>query len=480
MATYTTVDLSLGPFTVPAGVSEVTLYACGARGGYSGSGLGAYVRGTLPVAAGQVISAVMGRWPGNSAAGGAPDGKAGNGGGAGGGGSTAVKLDGVAVAIGAGGGGFGSNALNTGGPGDGGYPNGRDGNGNPGSGATQTADGTGTVGTNGGGGGGGLHKGGSGSSSSRAGGGGSSMVGASLTAVETGVGAGNEGVATVTYRNPVTPPAPTIIAPTAGGAAAAGTVRMSWAYGGEDKQAGASVEWRLSGGTAGAPASVTDATPYTEQTLTPGDWEWRANNTSQDGLTGPFSPWTPFHVETKPATPVLTSPADGATLTDVPVSIAWTGTASAWQAQIVNATTGVIVWDSGTQAGTATSTTGQATVDGITVTVRVRVKATYVYSDWAQVTCPVVWIGPVAPVVRLRPDPAEGRIGVEWTQPEGDVTPDHYDVQAVENGITFPVVSGLSADVRSTFHYLPLSDVDATIRVLAVAASGASTAGEAR
>lgn len=474
MATYTTVDLSLGSFTIPAGVSQGVLYAAGAVGGPQGAaGAGGWVKGTLAVTAGQVVSATLGAI-GGQPSGGSPDGKPGSSGGYGGGGSTTIKVDGTTRAIGPGGGGSGSQSINAG-VGDGNYPNGGDGANNPGSGATQSADGSGMLGTNGGGGGGGYYKGGSGNTSQKSGGGGSGFIDPSMTSVSYGTGNRAAGSATFTYRNPVTPPAPTIIAPAAGGAAAAGTVRMSWSYGAEDTQAGSQVQWRVSGGTAGDPAVITDATPYTDQTLTDGDWEWRVQTTSQDGLTGPWSPWTPFHVETKPATPTITAPSDSDVLTDVPVDIEWTGAASAWQAQIVGPAG--IIWDSGTQSGTDTSTTGQALVNSITVTVRVRLKATYVTSDWAQVTCTVDWVGPVAPVVRSISLPDSGALEVAWTQPETDPAVDHYEIVAVEAGTAFPVpgASAVDPDDRSFIFRLPLSDVDTQLQVAAVAASGAKT-----
>lgn len=244
-----------GAFTVPPGVTAITVDVYGAAGGSVGTanssgGLGGRASSTLTVTPGSTLTVTVGGvggsvtgtpgTPAGGAAGGSPGGGAGGAGpapstsgghgGAGGGGYSAI-LDGGTVLIIAGGGGGGAHT----GTGGGGGQNGQPGTGaaGPGGGGTQAAGGAGgTAGTNGtpgnpgsslqggaggtsnttepdagGGGGGGYFGGGGGggahgapAGTGAAGGGGSSW-GPSGTTYQTGVRPGN-GLVTISYVDP--------------------------------------------------------------------------------------------------------------------------------------------------------------------------------------------------------------------------------------------------------------------------------------
>ncbi|GAA4355356.1 hypothetical protein GCM10023185_18110 [Hymenobacter saemangeumensis] len=233
-------------YTVPAGVTQLSVAARGAQGGSNGGGYyggsGALVQATLTVTPGETLSLYVGGAgsPAPFAAGGGGYNGGGNGSysggnrGGGGGGATDIRRGGTAftnrvvVAAGGGGGGTYGSGGATGAGGAGGAPNGANGGSSfgstPGTGATQTAGGnaggtlglggdspitsqTGTENSSGGGGGG--YYGGGGSPHLVGGGGGSSWVtpnGSSAISMTAGANVGN-GSLTITpglaYAAPV-------------------------------------------------------------------------------------------------------------------------------------------------------------------------------------------------------------------------------------------------------------------------------------
>ena len=193
-------------YTVPAGVTRLTVTATGAQGGSSSiasgsgsvtvpGGQGARVQTTLPVVPGEILAVYVGKVGASLIyRGGAPGGYNGGGSvspgntGSGGGGATDLRRGSTKLLVAAGGGGA-AGFINNGNGGGGGAPNGENGGaggGGSGTGATQTAGGSfgGSLGQGGsnngdfsGGGGGGYYGGGGGGGGGIGpGGGGSSWV----------------------------------------------------------------------------------------------------------------------------------------------------------------------------------------------------------------------------------------------------------------------------------------------------------------
>lgn len=117
MMTITTQSFGPGTntFTVPSGVTSVTVDVFGAEGGAVGStagGKGGRVQGTLPVVGGQVLTIVVGSKAGGSGLGGTGSGAGGNG--ANGGARSTISLGGSLKFVGGGGGGAGWPTADTG------------------------------------------------------------------------------------------------------------------------------------------------------------------------------------------------------------------------------------------------------------------------------------------------------------------------------------------------------------------------------
>lgn len=286
------------------------------------------------------------------------------------------------------------------------------------------------------------------------------------------------------------PLAPTLLVPVSSAPINRATAQtFSWRHNGAstdelDRQAAYELQYRL----IGAPSWTTVAKTVTADqshtfdalTFAAGDYEWQVR-TYADGLVGAWSPSGFFTAADLPPSPIITSPADTSTVQTVAIPITWSSAGQVeYQARVITGTT--VLADTGAVTSAAMTASLNVTANhiGAHVQVRIRNSAGGLWSDYADVSVSIEWVGPPAPVVILRPDPARGRIGIEWTQTTGTAAVDHYDVDAVENGSVFSIARALAAESRSAFHYLPLSDVDTTIQVTAVAANGAYTIGEAR
>lgn len=487
-----------GHFDVPDRVLFAWLEVAGGRGqrytrtdqqtSMQSGGLAGVVRGKLAVVAGKRFEAVVGQ---SGADGGLPDGQAGGSftdsgvtaaGGRGGGHSTLV-YDGVTVATAGGGGGAAGPSVFGG---AGGIPDGADGDNSVsppadgGPGGTASADGADKTGSGVfGGAGGGDHTGGRGQGVGKlvggAGGGGSSMADSSVDDVVFDLREVGSYIRITYVAAPLTP---TILGPLDGVRLATGAVTLSWRHEGEQAQSKADVEYRPLGGST-TTISVTDGTQTADTaSLAAGDYEWRVTTYDLLGQSSPASRWVPFRTEAVPDAPDVTSPTDGATITDPSMTVAWAATGQ--QAYQVQQLAGAaVVYDSGQTVGTSASLDVPATTLGA-VTVQVRVRGAHLWSAWGSVTVTVDVLRPAEPVVTLYPDPDTGSVGVGWQQPIGDVDVDHYDVTAVEPDGQVVVGRGLDPATREALFAVPRSGVPATIRVDAVGVNGVTSSGEAQ
>lgn len=380
-------------YTVPAGVTQITIQAYGAQGGRGGGG-GASVSSTISVSPGTVFTIQVGGQggSGNSVAGGWPGGgQAGSGHGdeASGGGYTRVYASGFDLWAGGGGGQGGWSGGSGGGGGQSGS-NGTMGQAGGGYGASQSAggsggspNGTGNYGSSGsyanggtggygsaaggGGGGGGYYGGGGGGGDSDAccsdgggGGGGSSYC--SATATFTSAAQTGNGSVTITPTS-VVAGTPTSLSTSS---ITSTTASISWSAGSPAGSPAPTYYWVVknsggttitSGNTTGTSASVTGLTANTTYYFTV-----YANNTAGSSGTATSSNFTTLVV---PATPIsLTATATGMTT----ASLSWAagspaGNPSATYYWVVG-TSASVAYGSGTAQSTTSSTT--ASVTGLT------------------------------------------------------------------------------------------------------------------
>ena len=402
-------------YTVPAGVTQITIQAYGAQGGRSGGG-GAGVNTTINVTPGTVFTIYVGGQggQGSNAAGGWPGG--GSGGGShgdegGGGGYTRVIASGFDLWAG-GGGGFGGWSGGSGGSGGQTGGNGGVGQGGGGYGASQSgggsggsANGSGSSGSSGsyasggsggsgsaaggGGGGGGYYGGGGGGGDTDAccadgggGGGGSSYCSATAT-FSSGVQTGN-GSVTITPVSTV-PGTPTSLSTSS---IASTTATISWSAGSPVGNPTPTYYWVVknsggttitSGNTTGTSASVTGLTGNTTYYFTV-----YSNNSAGSSSTATSSNFTTL---VAPATPTsLTATSTGMTT----ASLSWAagspaGNPTATYYWVVG-TSATVAYGSGVAQSTTTGTT--ASVTGLTAntTYYARVYATNSQGTSAYVT----------------------------------------------------------------------------------------------
>lgn len=368
----------LQTYTVPAGVSSVTMVAKGASGSSwnaNGGGTGAVVTGTLAVTGGQVLNIQVGGGGGSSTGGvggyagyngggggGFTAGQSGFFGGAGGGGASDVRSGGTGlgnrILIAGGGGGASSTGLG----GAGGALSATAGAGSgvdAGGGGTQSAGGaaggaggsagtagaSGQGGTGGGnsvrdgaGGGGGGYFGGGGAGATAAGltpsggGGGSSFeTGLTSTSSTAGTQGGNpftgtvnDGYVTISYTD-TAPNAPTLVAPVNFGYADATNCLLDWTFSDPDSadfQTAASIRYRVLGALAWTTltSAVSGTTSqYVLTDLVPGlNYEWQVLTVDSQGVAGPWSSSFVFQA-TYPAIPLagFAAPIPGQPITDI-------------------------------------------------------------------------------------------------------------------------------------------------------------------
>ena len=440
-------------YTVPAGVTWVTLECWGAAAG----AYGGYSKGNLIVASGTVLNVYVGGAGGTgsySAAGF-------NGGGAGasylgqgGGGASDVRLGGTAlsnrviVAGGAGGTGGNANSSVVGYGGAGGGTSG--GNGVVGDGGA-VAGGAGTqsvgtlglgaagsVGANaGGGGGGGGYRGGggadgvNGTGNGSGGGGGSGYLDPSLSSATTSTSTNNgNGYVTITAVNtaPYAPPLNTPANNTAFDRAV--TQRFAWTFSDPDTWAGDTqskfdLQYRLGTG-AWVPVTGTTSGQFWDAaggTFTVGAWEWQVRTYDLAGLVGPWSASSFFTASDAPTVPTVTTPAAGATVPST-ATLTWTtGAHTDYQVRKVAdiagvANTATVYYDTGDVVDGATSSVMLSfPVNLRWEHIQVRVSNSGLWSVWADVRVYVSWTPPMVPLIALTPNSATASIAVAVTNP---------------------------------------------------------------
>ena len=449
-------------YTVPSGVTYVTLQAWGAAGSpiafnRGTGGLGGYSKGILICAPGTVLYVNVGGseastgWPGGGAGGSGT-----NPGGMGGGYSSVQLAGSPTFAIVAGGGGGHGGQAGWGWGGNGGGASGGDGvgtvAGGPGAGGTQTAGyargqgapGTpGGTGAGGGGGGGGYFGGGAGHNGSLAagaggGGGGSGFLSSALypgATMQNGVRSGHGQVVITAVNNP--PLAPTLTGPANNGYIINTEANdFTWAYNNVDPgdyQSAADFQYKKFG-DAGWTTLTNVATTVPSYTLPASTWvdgfqyEWQVK---AYGAFGAASPWSSSRftntIASVPA-PTITTPTSGDMEFGTPVELDWTlpgaFTQDAYRVQRADLAdgSGVIYYDSGIVALTALS--AQIPLDaaaGRTDWLRVQFRYNAHWSAWASVDILDEFGPPKTPLLLLAQVPDRPEVVVTITNPPGSL-----------------------------------------------------------
>lgn len=538
----------LQKYVVPPGVTSLIVELWGAAGGDAGTaagsgGRGAYVKGTLACTPGETLYVIVGKK--GTSNGSASTGYGNLGGespgaypGGEGGGQSIVFRGGIARtnqrAVAAGGGGAGGNSNGTigkggfGGFGAGGVGAAGDGPSSPGGGAAGSStsssggaggaaggtagaagaadlggrggQGSGTAGS-GGGGGGGYYGGGGGASATGGltrgggGGGGSSYAGGLTSVTNTPDNRTGDGLVIFTIPN-LAPYAPVLLSPANGAVLnQALPQRFSWQFGDpnvEDVQA--SYIFRVSyAGTGSWTEFAEQTTPNNFQdfaagALGLGDFEWQVRTRDPGGLLGPYSPSGFFTVAAVPATPPITSPSSGASITVPTITVTWTAASQThYQLRRVadaagSPNTAVVYSDTGEVANTG-GRSAPLTFDttGRTEHVQLRIKNSGLWSAWATVPVTVAFTAPATPSVALSVNNTVGSITATITNPAptgGQPAVLSNEVWRKVTGAADSTAVRLAVGIAGGGSYVdrtPASGVDYSYRVVAVGDTGATS-----
>lgn len=457
-------DRTLQSYIVPPGVTSLLIAMTGGQGGGTQGGSAAGIQGTLAVTPGEVLRFFVGlrgtadgtNEAGYGALGGQSQGAYPGGEG---GGSTVLFQGGLGRAnqraVAGGGGGQGGNATGTlgggGNAGNGVGAAGTNGNTAPGGGPGSTTSATGgtatgsgspfnggpdaggtggfnNTGGSGGGGGAGYYGGAGGAASpsgTGGGGGGGSCYFGGLTAV-TYLGAGFLGAGKLIITIPNQPPyAPPLLSPAEGTTidrALPQTLKWQFADPIEGDSQSA-YELRVAPVGTGSFTSTgkivtTDQfRSYGAGTLALGTFEWQVRTWDSGDLVGPWSPSHTFTVADLPATPTLTGPASP--ITAPAQNASWSAVAhTSYQVRRSSDTAGTVVYyDSGEVVSGANAHALAFDTTSRIEHVQVRVKASSLWSAWADSTLSVEFTPPPPPTFVLTTDSFLARIKVKFANP---------------------------------------------------------------
>lgn len=228
------------------------------------------------------------------------------------------------------------------------------------------------------------------------------------------------------YEVNVAPNAPTLTTPI--GAAVidrTATQRFDWDFSDPDagdSQSAYDFRYRIG---AGAWTTVSGTSPNTYHdlaggTLAAGDYEWQARTTDALGLVGPYSASGFFTAATPPATPSITDPVNGSTISLSTGSVTWsTPSQTSYQVRKVadsagSPDTATVYYDSGEVVSVvARSQALTYPTNSRWEHIQVRIKSSGLWSAWASVRVQVSYTPPATPVATATANaPSTGAIGV--------------------------------------------------------------------
>lgn len=286
----------------------------------------------------------------------------------------------------------------------------------------------------------------------------------------------------VTYLTAVTlnvaPNAPTLLSPVGNAVIDKDVANVfDWDFSDPDvgdSQSAYDFQYRLVGAgvwtSTGWVTSTTTSRTVTGGTLASGDYEWQVRTKDALGEPGPWSASSYFTAATTPATPTITAPTSGGTVSTDPSVVEWSAPSQThYQVRTVadsagSPDTGTVYQDTGSVASTSDrSRSIDFDVTGRYEHVQVRIQSAGLWSAWASHRVNVSYTPPATPTVApvastpnivvtvTNPAPSGGQPaldynelhrqqtvdgGTTWTDLEG--TPDAYNrvaASVINNGV---------------------------------------------
>lgn len=291
---------------------------------------------------------------------------------------------------------------------------------------------------------------------------------------------------------------PTLVAPAYNGSIeTTQAYTFRWTFNDEDPgdyQTWANLRYRLVGDyewtTLNGVSPYSEVTPGTDpqwtaaaDTFPVGDYEWQVQTSDRTSRWSGWSATGRFTSSAVGALPVITAPADSATITTSEVTLTWTvDDQDAYQVRVLADASGapnedVNLWDTGEVAAGATrSQVVPLPTNFFTQHIQVRVKkGSGLWTGWSSVRVSTNFAQPTAPVVSAAPDGVA--IDVSYRNPSGGNAVARNDIYVTEDGVERRVATGLAPTdnaVHTWTYQTPMSGVDYSgqIRVVAVGTLG--------
>jgi hypothetical protein len=231
----------------------------------------------------------------------------------------------------------------------------------------------------------------------------------------------------------VAPNAPAIVSPTGGATIdyVAANV-FTWTFSDPnpgDTQSAYQIRYKVAGATSWTTmtAVTSPASTWTApgSTFSAGNWEWQVLTRDAQGLSSPWSASGTFTATTVPATPTITAPVAGGTVTSNPYTVTWScpDQGDGYQVRTVrdnsgSPDTGTVYQDTGLVADSAARSVSMTFgTNSRYEHVQVRVKNSGTFSSWASVRVQVSWTAPATPTVAVTANSAVAYVLVVATHP---------------------------------------------------------------
>lgn len=288
------------------------------------------------------------------------------------------------------------------------------------------------------------------------------------------------------------PNAPTLTAPVAATTINRdATQRFSWTF--SDPDAGDSqskydLRYRIVG--AGTWTDTTGTTPnqfvdFAGGTFAAGSYEWQVRTYDAAGVVGPYSASAFFTAASAPATPTITAPVNGETLSAQEYTATWSAPSQdAYQLRTVAdnagaADTATVYTDSGTVVSTtARSRLVTFAVNNRNEHVQLRVRVSGLWSSWASVRVLVSYTPPAVPTIAVAANSPAAKIDITLSNPApgaGQPTVASLDLLRREGGsgdgirIATTLAAGVFSDLT------PASGIAYEYKARAVATNGTTS-----
>lgn len=239
----------------------------------------------------------------------------------------------------------------------------------------------------------------------------------------------SNGVFSISHNDP--PAAPDNLSPNGTTEDRSTTTRLSWRHNdpdGSDPQSRFELQWRLQTDTSWTVVSQNTVNQYYDvgaNVFPAGKIEWKVRTYDQGGLVGPFSNVAVFTAAGKPTTPIITSPANNATLPDARPLVTWSHPNQVqYRVRVLKTSDDSVVFDV-----TRTSTNKALSIDtalsnNTAYYIQVAITdSTGIWSDYARVNITIAYTQPTAPTVSVTTDNINGTatLSIFNPFPTGDI-----------------------------------------------------------